>query len=773
MVAIEGYIRNSAGQPLIGIPIEAFQNNPLGDLNLTSLPEITDNNGYFRIVPQKNIDETNSNAYIVVTDESKKFTSVRDRRSRYKRKDFFSVEGTNGWKWGGEAISNLNNVIEIAVTQDRIPVPTEYDSVVIGSGFGGTVVSLAIAKKYKMKNENNRVCILERGQWWISHEIPDSNPLRSFLVKNNMPFSTWAYPNDIKGMLAAVGNSRFINRVQGLYDFKKLRNINIISGSGVGGGSLVYFNITERPEHIVYQDWPTEHDGNDTTLDEFYPLAEKFIGVNPIATTAGLGGPPLPKASVFQNAAKQIGTNKIMNINDLNAKLSITDISTDVFNPSTGHPDPQDIEKYSSSVERNICERQGRCGLGCIPGARHTLNKRIFNAIDNLQLPIDVHPLCEVLEIEELPAGLGYKYAVKFIDYRDIIDEADFSPTLELNQEERARLTKVIKTNRVILAAGTLGSTELLLKSKKLNLSNMLGKGFSTNGDLFGIINPTKYHVDASRGPTQTSIARFKDDNGEFAFSIEDVGIPQMFAEVFATIFDKLRELKGSIPSAPFIPRKSFMTLFAEMFLNNVNINDPQIRNLLAALTHHPNKIAILSNLRNLYSTLLNIFSDKVNPTPEERVSNMLILFGIGRDSNTTSKLTLGNENRIDLDNDYNLQQPTYDKILNGMKMFAQRIGKEADNSLIIPLWDIQSRRQISAHPIGGCSMGHDASNGVIDSLGRVFRGKGGNEVYDNLYVADGSIIPTSLGVNPSLTITALAYRIAFHIVDKNKDCLP
>jgi hypothetical protein len=219
---------------LVGIAVEASQYNPLGDLALTTFPEITDNEGYFKIIPQRDIDETNSNVYIIITDDSKKFISVRDRHSRHKRKEFFSVGGTNGWKWRSQIISNLNNVIEIIVTQYNIPVPTTYDSVVIGSGFGGTIVSLAIAKMYKEKNENNRVCILERGQWWISHEIPDSNPLRTFLVKNNMPFSTWAYPNDIKGMLAAIGNSRAVNKVQGLFDVKQLKNVNVIVGSGVG-----------------------------------------------------------------------------------------------------------------------------------------------------------------------------------------------------------------------------------------------------------------------------------------------------------------------------------------------------------------------------------------------------------------------------------------------------------------------------------------------------------------------------------------------------------
>src|SRR5215204_5850428 len=335
MVIIEGYVHDSAGQqqPLVGLPVEAFQQNLLGDLSLTAFPQFTNDEGFFKIIPQININETSSNVYIVITDESKRFVSVRDRHSRYKRKEFLSVGGTYGWKWRGQIITNLNNIIQIVVKQDRISIPAEYDSVVIGSGFGGTIVSVAIAKMYKGKNEDKRVCILERGQWWISHEIPDSNAFRTFLVKNNMPFSTWAYPNDIKGMLAAIGNSRAINKVQGLFDLKQMKNVNVIVGSGIGGGSLVYFNITEKPERVVYENWPTEYDGVGPSLDKFYSLAENFIGVNPVTTTSGLGSEPLPKAKVFQNAVKQIGASKISNLSDLNAKLSITDISANVFKP--------------------------------------------------------------------------------------------------------------------------------------------------------------------------------------------------------------------------------------------------------------------------------------------------------------------------------------------------------------------------------------------------------------------------------------------------------
>ena len=95
MIIIEGYIRDPVGKPLVGISVEAFQHNPLSDLTLTTFPEITDNEGYFKIIPQRDIDDTNSNVYIIITEDSKKFVSVRYRHSRYKRKEFFSVGGAN------------------------------------------------------------------------------------------------------------------------------------------------------------------------------------------------------------------------------------------------------------------------------------------------------------------------------------------------------------------------------------------------------------------------------------------------------------------------------------------------------------------------------------------------------------------------------------------------------------------------------------------------------------------------------------------------------
>jgi cholesterol oxidase len=107
------------------------------------------------------------------------------------------------------------------------------------------------------------------------------------------------------------------------------------------------------------------------------------------------------------------------------------------------------------------------------------------------------------------------------------------------------------------------------------------------------------------------------------------------------------------------------------------------------------------------------------------------------------------------------------------MQQFAQEIAKDGKDSFMIPLWGKgNNKTAISAHPLGGCPMGSDASKGVVDSLGRVFKGSNGSQIYDEFYVVDGSIIPTPLGVNPSLTIAALSFRIALNIVG-DKDLLP
>ena len=120
MATIEGYIRDVSNQPLPGIHIQAFQDRQLiGDLNLTRDPVVTDNNGYFKLIPTKDIEAINSNVYLVVIDVGKKFVSMRDWTSRYKReKKEIIFNNTKARRWKGNIIDNLDNIIEIFVIID-------------------------------------------------------------------------------------------------------------------------------------------------------------------------------------------------------------------------------------------------------------------------------------------------------------------------------------------------------------------------------------------------------------------------------------------------------------------------------------------------------------------------------------------------------------------------------------------------------------------------------------------------------------------------------
>ena len=134
---------------------------------------------------------------------------------------------------------------------------------------------------------------------------------------------------------------------------------------------------------------------------------------------------------MFQTAANSISnkyrTGIISNKKDsgelnLDARLSITDVFKDLFvvddsnNPQRIiHPTIDEVQKYSK--EENVCQRQGRCGLGCIPDSRHSLEKKIYAAI-NIGKPIEIFPLCEVDSIEE-SQNAYYKYKINFTDRRE------------------------------------------------------------------------------------------------------------------------------------------------------------------------------------------------------------------------------------------------------------------------------------------------------------------------------------------------------------------
>jgi choline dehydrogenase-like flavoprotein len=825
---IKGKIQNAEGKPLSDIKVNAYDRDfPFGRHSLGST--ISDEKGIFEIQFTESkfrhlFTGRDPDVFLEIVDNDKAFRFVRDKISDYKRK----IQNDQVL-WTSDTIGNVNEIDNYTITVVKEPrtIPDKYDAIVIGSGFGGTIVSLTLANFFRDKNK--KVCLLERGQWWISHEMPatfegTTNPIpanstiRQYLDENNIPYSFWAYPDNLKGLLALFGNTRDINGIRGLYDYKVMQNVHAVTSSGVGGGSLVYFNITERPDKTVYQGWDTEH--TDKPLDkkytykeiydvnavnyvvnpdqindpnngiDYFDIAANFIGVNKITTTAGLGKFKLARSRSFQDAAQKIKMSRgnILNapkkdidgniivdqnqneITDFDVSLSITDVpdglmalqkSTDPTHPSPSikHPTIPEVNEYSKQA--NVCQRQGRCGLGCIPGARHTLNKQIHNAI-KAGKPIDVFPLCQVDTIEDT-GNSEYRYRVSLKDYRD----------------DNNGITRTIETNLVILAAGTLGSTEILWRSKnqnKLDISDAIGTHFSTNGDTFGVIHPTKENVDSSRGPMQTSIAKFKNDNtGQFYFSIEDLGIPKMFGEILPVMF---RIMAFEKELGNFFPNQNLRDMFTKVIFDRIKNQNSRNDLMKLARSFDISMFGITTEkIIRIIQDINNSFLDSKTriQSPEERTRNAMMLFGVGVD-NSDGELLLDKDGKINLEKPYNLDKPSqpviYD-IIDMMKEFANQIGHNNTDSLFIPFWskddnDKNNKTQITAHPLGGCPIGKDASTGVVNSFGNVYRSsKNQQETYDGLYVVDGSIIPSALGVNPSLTISALAFRSAEYITNR------
>jgi len=824
---IKGKIHDSQNNPLSKIGVTAFDEDPLTSDDKLGSTETADDGTFEISFDQRQFDllglEGEPEVYLIISDEEGKFLSVKDKQGDYEK----SVDIHGNTIWTGNVIDNISNIDKYNITAmtKLTEMPDNYEAVVIGSGFGGTILALTLGNKFEIDNNkyntSKRVCILERGQWWISHEMPstadgtlDGSPtMRQFFEENNMPYGLWSYPENTKGFLKLIGNTRIVNPVKGLYDYTAMRNVSVVTGSGVGGGSLVYFNITEKPESSVYENWPTQtvtddkldkkfsykevygdieaklYANNtpnfeqpvdiDTPILDYFDIAQNFIGVNTITTTAGLGRFKLARTKVFQNAAVRLKEDPNTNYDvinpskpngqiDLDARLSITDVSSGLFalqketappKVSIKNPTISEINKYSQPVQTNTCQRQGRCGLGCIPGARHTLNKRLVDAIHpkppSKPKPIDILPLCKVNSIEENSDGSEYKYNIFFIDHRDLEDGVE----------------RKIRAKCVILAAGTLGSTEILLRSKKLELSNSLGTHFSTNGDIFGVITPTKEIVDASRGPMQTSIVRFKNKDTKALFSIEDLGIPKMFGDILSPVLLQMVLRKGT---GSIIPRTNLLDMLITLIFNKFSDSNTtnELAKLISGLNIDSSRI-LTDKLANIIEDIDRITADPKTraQSPEERLYNILLLFGVGVDK-SNGHIILDKEGILDLKETYDLEQPIYTDLTKGMKLLSSKIGMKGEDDLAILFWDTSNKRQITAHPLGGCPMGRDASEGTVNSFGEVFRGKTGDTTYDHLYVVDGSIIPNALGVNPSLTISALAFRIAEHIV-KGKQSWP
>jgi cholesterol oxidase len=527
----------------------------------------------------------------------------------------------------------------------------EWDFVIVGSGFGGSVSALRLVEK------GYRVLVLEKGKRFTPDEYPKTNwNLKRFF---------WA---------PSLG-------CRGLFKMTFLPHVTALTGVGVGGGSLVYANTLPIPKDGFFAspswgrlaDWKRE-------LAPHYDVARRMLGTarNPLLTRPD---------EVLRDVAKEIGRS-----------WHPTDVAVWFGTPKETVPDPF---FGGEGPERTGCESCGGCMIGCRHGAKNTLDKNYLWLAERRGLVIEADT--EVTWVKPLEGG-GYEVSARH--GRSIF------PALRTPKSYTAR--------NVIFAGGVLGSVELLLKLKESpdglpNLSGRLGDFVRTNSEvLMGVVSDRD--EDLSAGIAIGSII----DTDEHSH-LEPVRWP-----AGSGVFRLL--------AMPHAPGETILERFGASL--GVLLREP-LRTLKAWLTPDWGKhTMILLYMRTVEGTLRMKLGRGVRTAFRRGV--------------TTADGT-GPQAKASIPEATELSKKV-EKHLGG---FTQSLLTET--LLGIPT---------TAHILGGCCMGATAAEGVIDQHHRVFG-------YDGLWVIDGSAMSANPGVNPALTITALAERAMTFIPPKEGATLP
>ncbi len=555
----------------------------------------------------------------------------------------------------------------------------DFDVVVIGSGFGGSVMTCRLAEK------GYRVCLLERGRRYGMFEFPR----RMDEVRRRLFWD----PEDGK-----FGFMQF----HSYYESDTFS----VAASGLGGGSLIYANVLMRMPADFFDGWP----GGITrqSLDPYYDRALEMLEASPYPFSPD--NPyyyDTPKTAAMQRASAEI-------------KDSADALSPHRFRLphlavrfAGDFPGQQGLNRQG--VPQSRCTKCGECDLGCNIHAKNTLDLNYLARAGNPDLlgpgkvAAEIRTESMVQEIVPLPDG-GYE--VFYVHPRRMAD--------------RRRVT----AERVVLSAGTIGSTAMLLKMRKYgrlgNLSPMLGKRWCGNGDLEGMVFRTDNQLLPTKGPVITCAMEYRfqpyEDGFPHGIYIQDAGIPA-FVAWYAV---------GRLPSPGVVPAtlrfgarmlsRFFRLNILRRFRREINIGDD-----IAAMIDR-----------------------------DDYLRNFLILLGMGRDrSNGTLELSPDDQPVIRWRME--ASRLHYDRVRREMRKIARTLGgRFVDNPLT---W---FDKIIAVHPLGGCVMAETREHGVVDINGEVFGHPG-------LYVVDASIMPTSTGPNPSLTIAAMAERIADRFPEKSQ----
>lgn len=519
----------------------------------------------------------------------------------------------------------------------------EYDYIIIGSGFGGSVSALRLSEK------GYEVLVVEKGKWFKAKDFP----------KTNWNVRKWLW----------IPSFRFF----GIMKLTIFRHIAILSGTGVGGGSLVYANTLPIPKSAFFQsgswgkldDWEKE-------LAPYYQEALRMLGAN-----------KTPK--LFDG---DIGLKKVSQSLNMEDKFDAANVAVYFGEEGVTKDDP-----YFDGMgpKRTGCNYCGACMTGCRNNSKNTLDKNYLY--------------------------LAQKYGAEILAENEVFDVSSIhsesgSDGYEVSIRTSTRLftkTRKIKCKGVVFSGGVLGTIKLLLKLKinsLPNISDRLGQDIRTNNETLVSVSSLEKDKNYSKGVaigsildtdenSHLEICRYAEGSNAWKF----LHLPYVTGN---NIFSRLAKVVLALMKSPI---KHFKIYFVNSWAKNTVV-------LLFMQTLD----STLRFKRNIFGFMSSTVSTGKKPTPFIQESVELI--------------------------------KEYGKAVNGM----------STSFALETIAGIPS----TAHVLGGAVMGENSENGVIDKNNKVFG-------YKNMYVIDGSMISANPGVNPSLSITAIAERAMDQIPDKNE----
>ncbi|KAJ3455563.1 hypothetical protein MRS44_017045 [Fusarium solani] len=564
----------------------------------------------------------------------------------------------------------------------RISLPVElmrdsYDVVVIGTGYGGGVAASRMARG------KQAVCVLERGKERWPGEFPETLPDAAKEIRISGQFA----PGDrrsIPGTLVGGGNPT------GLYHFAVGEGQNVYMGNGLGGTSLLNANVfLEATPTVLEMDiWPKELRGT-KAWRKYYDRASGVLEPVEYPTTF----PELPKANLLKKQAN------LMGLEDKFYRVKQTTRFEDGPN--------------SSGVFMRASSLTGMDATGINDGSKSTTLVNYLS--DAWNWGAEIFCECEARYVTKAPGRDGY------IIY------------FAWHSGKRGRFTTlyddlmwVHAKKLVFFGAGSLGTTEILLRSKQLglNMSDDLGTEMSGNGDMLGFglgSYNTDYEAncmahpdptpDRPVGPCITSVLDLRDKQNPLGgFVVEDCAVPLALGPFM-------------IPILEYLP-------------------DPIRPSYNAAR-------AAAKEAARLGSKLLGPYS------PQGSVARTGVYLIMSHDSSQGS-LTLRKDKPV-LTYSGVGRSKSVSRIHSFLEAMTTAVG---GNFVANPAWTLLGAQEITVHPIGGARMSADGTGnkGVTNHMGEIFKGNG-TETHQGLIVCDGSIVPAAVGVNPFATITALAER--------------